>query len=126
VPVPRPFRKVGRTVNPFIVPMARRVQPLAVIHHVGRRSGRSYETPVLAFPTPGGWVVALVYGDDVQWLRNARGPGGVALTRAGQRHQVSQVRQLDAAAGAPLMPAWARTVMRPARVHGYVLLVAAG
>ncbi len=126
MPVPRPLRKVGRTVNPFIVPTARRVPPLAVIHHVGRRSGRSYETPVMAFPTPEGWVVALVYGDDVQWLQNARGPAGVALTRSGQRHQVSQVRHLDAGAGAPLMPAWARAVMRPAGIRGYALLVAAG
>ncbi|GIF51359.1 deazaflavin-dependent oxidoreductase (nitroreductase family) [Asanoa ferruginea] len=124
MPVPRSFRKVGRTVNPFIVPVARRVWPLAVIHHVGRRSGRSYETPVMAFPAPEGWVVALIYGDDVQWLRNARGAGGVALTRAGQRHPVGEVRQLDAPTGAPLVPAWARAVLRPARVRGYVLLVA--
>ncbi|WP_143049937.1 nitroreductase family deazaflavin-dependent oxidoreductase [Asanoa ishikariensis] len=122
--MPRSFRKVGKTVNPLIVPMARRVPPLAVIHHVGRRSGRSYQTPVMAFPAPEGWVVALFYGDDVQWLRNARGPGGVALTRAGQRHEVSQVRLLDAAAGTPLIPAWARAVVRPARVRAYVLLVA--
>jgi deazaflavin-dependent oxidoreductase (nitroreductase family) len=125
MPVPRAFRKVGRTVNPVIVPMARRVPPLAVIHHVGRRSGRAYQTPVMAFPTAEGWVVALVYGDDVQWLQNARRPGGVALTRSGERHQVSQVRQLDAVTGAPLLPAWTRAVMRPARVRGYVLLVAA-
>jgi deazaflavin-dependent oxidoreductase (nitroreductase family) len=124
MPVPRAFRKVGRTVNPFIVPMARRVPPLAVIHHVGRRSGRAYQTPVMAFPTADGWVVALFYGDDVQWLQNARGPGGVVLSRAGERHEVSQVRQLDAATGAPLLPAWARAVTRPARVRGYVLLVA--
>ena len=124
MPVPRPFRKVGRTVNPFIVPMARRVRPLAAIHHVGRRSGRSYQTPVMAFPAPGGWVVALVYGNDVQWLLNAQASGGVALTRSGERHQVSQVRQLDAVAGAPLLPAWARAVMRPARIRGCVLLAA--
>ena len=122
MPVPRAFRKVGRTVNPFIVPMARRVPPLAVIHHVGRRSGRAYQTPVMAFPTGDGWVVALFYGDAVQWLQNARGPGGVTLTRSGERHQVSQVRQLDAATGAPLLPAWARAVTRTARVRGYVLL----
>jgi deazaflavin-dependent oxidoreductase (nitroreductase family) len=122
MPVPRAFRKVGRTVNPFIVPMARRVPPLAVIHHVGRRSGRAYQTPVMAFPTGDGWVVALFYGDDVQWLQNARGPGGVTLTRSGERHEVSQVRQLDAATGAPLVPAWARAATRTARVRGYVLL----
>lgn len=125
MPVPRSFRKVGRKVNPFIVPLARRVWPLAVIHHVGPRSGRAYQTPVMAFPTPEGWVVALIYGDDVQWLRNARRSGGVALTRSGKRHEVSEVRLLGTAAGAPLLPAWARAVIGPARVRDYVLLVAA-
>jgi len=125
VPVPRSFRKVGKTVNPFVVPMAGRVPPLAVVHHVGRRSGRSYQTPVMAFPTPEGWVVALFYGDDVQWLRNARGPRTVALTRSGRRHEVSEVRVLDASAGTPRIPAWARAVVRPVRVRSYVLLVAA-
>ncbi|MDG4826778.1 nitroreductase family deazaflavin-dependent oxidoreductase [Asanoa sp. WMMD1127] len=125
MPVPRSFRKVGRVVNPFIVPVARRVRPLAVIHHVGRRSGRSYQTPVMAFATPDGWVVALVYGDDVQWLRNARGPGGATLTCGGQRHPVGSVRILDTATGAPLVPAWARAVLRPAKIRNYVLLVSA-
>ncbi|MEV4534461.1 nitroreductase family deazaflavin-dependent oxidoreductase [Asanoa sp. NPDC049518] len=104
--------------------MARRVPPLAVVHHVGRRSGRSYQTPVMAFPTPEGWIVALFYGDDVQWLRNAQGPGKVELTRSGTRHELSQVRLLDAAAGEPLIPAWARAVVRPVRVRDYVSLVA--
>ncbi|SNS77571.1 deazaflavin-dependent oxidoreductase, nitroreductase family [Asanoa hainanensis] len=126
MPVPRSFRKVGRTVNPFIAPLARRVPPLAVVHHVGRRSGRSYQTPVMAFPTSEGWVVALFYGDDVQWLRNARGVGGVVLTRSGRRHEVTEVRLLDAATGTPLLPLWARGVVRPLRVRAYALLVAAG
>jgi deazaflavin-dependent oxidoreductase (nitroreductase family) len=123
--MPRSFRKVGPTVNPFIVPMAGRVRPLAVVHHVGRRTGRAYQTPVMAFPTPDGWVIALFYGDDVQWLRNARRSGGVVLNRSGERHQVGEVRLLDSVAGAPLLPAWARVVARAVNVHEYALLVPA-
>src|ERR1700754_3228005 len=123
MPVPRSFRKVGLRVNPFIVPLARRVPPLALVHHVGRRTGRAYQTPVMAFRAPEGWVVALFYGADVQWLRNARRPGEVALTCAGRRHQVSEVRLLDKETGAPLVPAWTRAVVRPARVRDYALLV---
>ncbi|MEV4619158.1 nitroreductase family deazaflavin-dependent oxidoreductase [Asanoa sp. NPDC049573] len=126
MPVPRSFRKVGLRVNPYIAVIARRVPPLAVVHHVGRRTGRAYSTPVMAFRTTEGWVVALFYGADVQWLRNARRAGTVALTAGGKRHEVSEVRLLAAAAGAPLLPAWARAVTRPARVRDYVLLVGAG
>jgi deazaflavin-dependent oxidoreductase (nitroreductase family) len=125
MPMPRAFRQVGRRVNPFIAPLAQRVRPLAVVHHVGRRSGRAYETPVMAFPTPDGWVVALFYGADVQWLRNARRSGSVALTLAGKQHQIGEVRLLDKATGAPLLPAWTRAAGRALNVQNYALLVAA-
>ena len=39
-----------------------------VVRHVGRRSGKSYETPVDAFDTDRGTLlVALPYGPDTDW-----------------------------------------------------------
>lgn len=35
-------------LNPLVLPLTRRVPPLAVLHHKGRRSGRPYDTPVPA------------------------------------------------------------------------------
>jgi hypothetical protein len=37
---------------------------------VGRTSGRPYETPVEAFATDDGFLVALPYGPDTDWLKN--------------------------------------------------------
>ncbi|NKY38606.1 DUF2087 domain-containing protein [Cellulomonas septica] len=54
------------------------------MHHVGRSSGRRYRTPVMAFRTPRGVVVALTYGPDVQWLHNIDAAGGARLVRAGR------------------------------------------
>jgi deazaflavin-dependent oxidoreductase (nitroreductase family) len=50
--------------------------PWAVILHRGRRSGRQYRTPVLAFKHDRTLVVALLYGEESDWLRNLRAGGG--------------------------------------------------
>jgi deazaflavin-dependent oxidoreductase (nitroreductase family) len=53
--------------------------PFAVIVHRGRRTGRVYRTPVLAFTRGDRVAVILTYGTGVDWLRNliAAGRGGV-------------------------------------------------
>jgi hypothetical protein len=45
---PRRMAALLRPLNPLVLPLTRRVPPLAVLHHKGRRSGRSYDTPVPA------------------------------------------------------------------------------
>jgi deazaflavin-dependent oxidoreductase (nitroreductase family) len=68
--------------------------PWAVIVHRGRRSGRAYRTPVLAFRRGDTLVVALLYGDQSDWLRNlAAGPG--LVIRAGRAHAIGPPQVLD-------------------------------
>lgn len=57
--------------------------PWTVILHRGRRSGRHYRTPVLAFRHDQTLIVALLYGDESDWLRNL-GAGGGQVIRAGR------------------------------------------
>src|SRR5438046_8214286 len=42
----------------------------SVVRHVGRTSGKPYETPVHAVRTDGGFIVALPYGAGTDWVRN--------------------------------------------------------
>lgn len=35
--------------------------PFAIIRHVGRRSGKPYETPIMVEPAVDGFVIALTY-----------------------------------------------------------------
>ncbi|MGB3551271.1 MAG: hypothetical protein WA993_11305, partial [Candidatus Binatus sp.] len=51
-------------------PLARVMPPLAVVHHVGRMSGRNYSTPVVAFRSRKRFVIPMTYGRDVDWARN--------------------------------------------------------
>jgi deazaflavin-dependent oxidoreductase (nitroreductase family) len=70
------------------------VPPWAVIVHRGRRSGRRYRTPVLAFRRDDMLLVALLYGEESHWLRNLQsGEGGVV--RAGRTYRLSNPRVVD-------------------------------
>lgn len=59
------------------------VPPWAVIVHRGRRSGRQYRTPLFAFRRGRTLVIALLYGEESEWLRNLRAGGGHVI-RAGR------------------------------------------
>jgi deazaflavin-dependent oxidoreductase (nitroreductase family) len=48
----------------------------AVVTHVGRRSGRTYDTPVNMFRDGERYVFALTYGADSQWVKNVMAAGG--------------------------------------------------
>ena len=52
------------------------VPPWAVIVHRGRRSGRRYRTPLFAFKRDRVLVIALLYGEESEWLRNLRAGRG--------------------------------------------------
>ena len=55
-----------------------------LVRHVGRASGRAYETPIGPFPTAGGFLVALPYGDRADWARNVLAAGSATLVFDGE------------------------------------------
>jgi deazaflavin-dependent oxidoreductase (nitroreductase family) len=60
----------------------------ALVRHVGRSSGRPYETPVTPFPTDGGFLVALPYGTRADWARNVLAAGHASMLFGGQEVEV--------------------------------------
>src|SRR5689334_18977415 len=94
--IPRFMRSVNRVfTNPVLRTLAWFLPPLAVVHHVGRKSGRHYRSPVVAFPTAKGFVVPMTYGRDVDWARNLVASGGGEVQRAGRRFRVHNPRVVD-------------------------------
>ncbi|HEY4268898.1 MAG TPA: nitroreductase family deazaflavin-dependent oxidoreductase [Galbitalea sp.] len=88
------------TLNPLTLRMARRgVGPFSLVRHVGRRSGRTYETPIIIQPTPGGFMIELTYGDKVDWYRNVIAAGGCVLRYKGTDHVVTSIEPVDTATG---------------------------
>lgn len=82
-----------RYLNPVLTPVARRLPPLAVIHHRGRHSGREYDTPVQAYPTRDGVLVGLAYTRNAQWARNVLAAGTATMTRGGRTSTISNPRR---------------------------------
>lgn len=56
----------------------------SVIRHIGRRSGRSYETPVGPFAVGDVFVIALPYGPGADWVRNVVANGSATLIHEGR------------------------------------------
>jgi deazaflavin-dependent oxidoreductase (nitroreductase family) len=69
---------------------------LGMITHRGRKSGRTYQTPIMVFRSRNRWVIALTYGPDVQWLKNIMAAGeGELVTRRKTYHLVSPQLYVD-------------------------------
>ena len=84
-PLNRAIRRFNRNVyNPLAMTVAGlRHSPYSVVRHIGRKSGRPYETPVIAHAVGDGFIIALPYGDDVDWCRNILAAGACTITRGG-------------------------------------------
>ena len=121
---PHPMAAVSRFLNPLAMPLMRRLPPFAVLHHRGRRTGRSYNTPVQAYPTPDGWVVGLAYDRNSAWVLNLLAAGGGEMTRAGRRYRITQPRRVGREA-LELLPFWAVPPMRLAGIDDFLQFDAA-
>jgi deazaflavin-dependent oxidoreductase (nitroreductase family) len=85
VPIPRrvaQWNKVG--LNRVTRHMAPWLPGFGVVVHRGRRSGRSYQTPVNVFRAGDGYLIALTYGANSDWVKNVVAAGGCELRTRGQ------------------------------------------
>jgi deazaflavin-dependent oxidoreductase (nitroreductase family) len=83
-----------------------------MIVHQGRRTGRRYETPIVIFRAPGGFVVALTYGASSEWVRNVLAAGACEAVVRGRRVLLADPRRVRGADGMRLMPSVARPFLR--------------
>ena len=76
MPYPRWLAKINKRVfNPREV----RRGKYPVVTHVGRTSGKPYQTPLDAFPTTTGYVLVVRYGPESDWVQNVLAAGGATL-----------------------------------------------
>jgi deazaflavin-dependent oxidoreductase (nitroreductase family) len=81
-----------------------------VVIHRGRTSGRTFRTPLFAFRRGDGFVIALTYGSDADWVRNVLAAGGCELQARRHRYQLGAPR-LYSDPSASDMPALIRFVL---------------
>jgi deazaflavin-dependent oxidoreductase (nitroreductase family) len=96
--------------------------PFAVIYHVGRRSGKQYETPIIVQPIAEGFVLALTYGPEVDWYRNIVAAGKCRIRRHGKDYAIDKIESMDTDAGLRAFPWIARTILGRVGAEDFVKL----
>ena len=86
MPAPRSVARFNRRFwNPVVLRVAGHLPWFAILSHVGRKSRRVYRTPVNAFRTDGGYIIALTYGPESDWVKNVLAAGRCELLTRGRR-----------------------------------------
>jgi deazaflavin-dependent oxidoreductase (nitroreductase family) len=85
-------------------PLAPHLPTFGVVFHAGRTSGRRYETPVNVFRRGDGFVIALTYGTQSDWVQNVLAARGCELVTRGTRYRLTdpQIEHDDSRRLAPL------------------------
>jgi deazaflavin-dependent oxidoreductase (nitroreductase family) len=123
VPIPRAIAVFNRDwTNRLVRTFAGSVPPFGMILHQGRRTGRPYETPIMIFRAPDGYVVALTYGASSEWVRNVLAAGECEAIVRGRHVVLTDPSRLRGQEGMRLMPAVLRPALRLFAVEDFLHL----
>ncbi|HEX7322718.1 MAG TPA: nitroreductase family deazaflavin-dependent oxidoreductase [Mycobacterium sp.] len=112
--------------NPLFRPISGWLPLWSIVEHTGRRSGKTYRTPVSMFSTPDGVAVLLVYGPDRDWVKNLQACGGGRVKLSGKTFEVTDPRVVPTSEAVRLLnPPW-RQLLGHAGVASTLLLTRAG
>jgi deazaflavin-dependent oxidoreductase (nitroreductase family) len=114
--VPRAAAKFNRRItNPLAVRFGRWAPLNGTLEHVGRKSGKTYQTPLNIFQTADGFVIPIGYGLESHWVQNALAGGPLTVHKAGRTIPVVDARIVSKADAEPLVTR-GRTMFR---LHPY-------
>jgi len=107
---PSPFvrvvmRPMTKKLNPVIGKFAggKHFSMAGEIRHIGRRSGKTYVTPVSAELVGDVALVPLTFGNQSDWVRNVRAVGGCALRVGGVNYIATEPEFLNRAEAKPII-----------------------
>lgn len=96
---------------------------LAILSHVGRKSGKLYRIPIIAEPIKNGFVIALTYGKKVDWYENVMAKGGCSLNWKNKEYILINPEFIDKEIGVTAFPDIFRSVLRKMGIQYYLRLV---
>jgi deazaflavin-dependent oxidoreductase (nitroreductase family) len=111
--------------NRLMRPISGWVSMWSIVEHVGRRSGKTFETPVSMFRSDDGVAILLAYGTDTDWIKNLQAADGGRVTMSGKTFRVTSPRILPTAEAARSVKAPWRQMMKATRVEYTMLLTRA-
>lgn len=111
------------TLNPVTLRAARAGRgPFAIVRHVGRKTGRTYETPLILARLGDDFVAELTYGPEVAWYRNIVAAGRCAVVFGGVEYAIDRIGPLDREAGLRAYGNPAALFLRLMRRHEFRVL----
>ncbi len=99
-------------------------QNFSIVRTVGRKSGKTFETPIMVQPIKGGFVCELTYGPQVNWYRNLVAADGGEIIRQGVTTKIVAVEPMATADGIAAFPPSQRLVLKVLRRTQFVKLIA--
>jgi deazaflavin-dependent oxidoreductase (nitroreductase family) len=103
-------------------PFARRTPQFGVVVTHGRKSGTRFETPVNVFDTDDGVVIALTYGENVDWLKNVLVAGECEVIRSRVAQQFQSPVVVDGDEALAYFPSVLHPVFGAIGVERFLLL----
>ena len=111
--------------NRLVRPISGWVAMWSIVEHVGRRSGKTFETPVSMFRTSDGVAILLAYGTDTDWVKNLQAADGGRVTMSGKTFRVSNPRIVPTSEAAKSAKSPWRQMMKATGVKYTLLLTRA-
>ena len=100
--------------------------PFAIIGHIGRRSGKHYETTIMVRPTREGFLIALTYGPQVDWYRNVLATGGGTIYWHKRLYTVGQPEPMAVQTALSLFPQPEKLILRMLGIQNFVQVKSSG
>jgi deazaflavin-dependent oxidoreductase (nitroreductase family) len=114
---------VKHFVNPILRNLAHSSRgPFALLRHIGRQSGKRYEIPIMVWPVSDGFIIALTYGAQVDWLRNLQAARQGTLRWHQREFAFQRPEFIGEQAALFALPAFIRFVLRRMGSHEFVKL----
>lgn len=100
------------------------IGPFSIIRHVGRKSGKEYETPLVIRRSKNGFVAELNYGAKVDWHKNVKSANNCKVLWHRKTYTINGIKPLDTATIMAAFPLPMRAILRLGGRHEFIELLA--
>ena len=123
-PIARFFGPAAHLLNPLLIRAAgTRLIPLwAIVRHRGRRSSRTYETPVAIGHNGDALFIPLPFGTTADWIRNVIAARGCIVVWNGREHEMVEPEIVDERLGRAAFNPIEASLLRALGIKGILRL----
>jgi len=123
MPLPARLARINKRItNRISGRFAGKLPPFAIVQHVGRKSGKSYTTPVMVFRREAEFIIVLTYGLETEWCKNVLAAQEATLIYRRALHDVVEPAIIPRSSVDRSLPRVVRFVLNRAHVEYSLLL----